>query len=183
MVNVTVESTPNPATMKFLPGRPVLAEGTANFASQDAAEASTLARRLFGIAGVRGVFFGSDFISVAKGECADWLDLETAVASAISIHFEAGLPVVGAAKEEETDTDIEDEVVARIRELIDNRVRPSVALDGGDIIFRSFDDGIVRVSLRGACAGCPSSAGTLKMGVENLLRHYVPAVQAVEAAD
>ena len=183
MVNVKVESTPNPATMKFLPGGPVLEEGTANFASPDAAESSTLARRLFGIEGVRGVFFGSDFISVAKSEGADWLDLETAVASAISTHFEAGLPVVEAAEEEEDDTDVEDAVVARIRELIDNRIRPSVALDGGDIIFRSFDDGIVRVSLRGACAGCPSSAGTLKMGVENLLRHYVPAVQAVEAAD
>jgi Fe-S cluster biogenesis protein NfuA len=183
MVNVTVESTPNPATMKFLPGGPVLAEGTANFASPADSDASPLARRLFGIAGVRGVFFGSDFISVAKSENADWLDLEPSVASTISAHFEASLPVVVAEKEEEDDIEVEDEVVARIRELIDTRIRPSAALDGGNIVFRSFDEGIVRVSLLGACAGCPSSAGTLKMGVENLLRHYVPEVRAVEAVD
>ena len=183
MVNVTVESTPNPATMKFLPGGPVLVEGTANFASSDAAEASPLARCLFGIAGVRGVYFGSDFISVAKGGDADWPDLEPAVTSAISAHFEAGLPMVAEAKEKKDDTEVEDEVVARIRELIDTQIRPSVALDGGDIVYRSFDDGIVKVSLQGACAGCPSSAGTLKMGVANLLRHYVSEVRAVEAAD
>ena len=161
----------------------MLAEGAANFASLAASDASPLARRLFGIGGVRGVFFGSDFISVAKSENADWLDLEPAVASIISAHFKASLPVVVAAKEEEDDMEVEDKVVARIRELIDSRVRPSVALDGGNVVFRSFDKGIVRVSLRGACAGCPSSAGTLKMGVENLLRHYVPEVRAVEAAD
>ena len=183
MVNVTVESTPNPAMMKFLPGGPVLREGTANFASSDTADTSPLARHLFTLSGVRGVFFGSDFISVAKSEDSDWPDLEPAVASVISAHFDANLPVVVVAKEEEDDTEVEDEVVARIKELIDTCIRPSVALDGGDIVYRSFDDGIVGVSLQGACAGCPGSAGTLKMGVENLLRHYVPEVRAVEAVD
>ena len=183
MVNVTVESTPNPATMKFLPGGPVLAEGTANFASPDVAHDSPLAQRLFGIAGVRGVFLGADFISIAKSEDVDWADLELAVASAILNHIEAGLPMLEEAKEEEDRAEVEDEVVSRSRELIDARVRPSAALDGGDIVYLDFDDGIVRVRLQGACAGCPSSAGTLKMGLENLLRHYVPEVRAVKAAD
>lgn len=185
MINVQTETTPNPATLKFLPGCPVMASGTANFASADMAAGAPLALRLFGIDGVKGVFFGADFISVAKSEAVEWQALEQAVADGIAAHFEAGQPVVIAPEEngaDENDGD-DDDVVAQIKDLLDTRIRPSVALDGGDIVYRGFERGVVYLSLQGACVGCPSSTATLKMGVENLLKHYVPDVLRVEAIE
>ncbi len=184
MINVLTETTPNPATLKFLPGCPVMLTGTANYASADMATGAPLALRLFGIDGVKGVFFGADFISVAKAEAMDWQALEPAVAQGIAAHFESGEPVVIAAEEPAPPAGEDgDEVVAQIRELLDTRIRPSVALDGGDIVYRGFDRGVVYLSLQGACVGCPSSTATLKMGVENLLKHYVPDVLRVEAIE
>lgn len=180
MVNVTTEQTPNPATMKFLPGTVVMPSGTANFASADAAATSPLAMRLFEVPGVAGVFLGADFVSVAKREAVDWADLETRIAGEISAHFDSGLPVI-TEPQAEVATDDDDEIVTQIRELLDTRIRPSVALDGGDIVYRGFERGVVFLSLQGACLGCPSSSATLKMGVENLLKHYVPDVLRVEA--
>lgn len=186
MINVVTEATPNPATLKFIPGCPVMTEGTANFASADMAEKAPLALRLFGIEGVKGVFFGADFISVAKSETADWPALEPAVTEGIEAHFASGEPAVLAAEEPEIGVgldEIEDEVVGQIKELLDTRIRPSVALDGGDIVYRGFERGVVYLSLQGACVGCPSSTATLKMGVENLLKYYVPDVLRVEAIE
>jgi len=183
MINVLTEATPNPATLKFLPGCPVMETGTANYASADMATGAPLALRLFGIDGVKGVFFGADFISVAKAEAADWQDLEAVVAQGIAAHFAAGEPVVIAAEEPGAVTEDDDEVVGQIKELLDTRIRPSVALDGGDIVYRGFERGVVYLSLQGACVGCPSSTATLKMGVENLLKHYVPDVLRVEAIE
>lgn len=183
MINVSTETTPNPATLKFLPGCPVMASGTANFASADMATGAPLALRLFGIEGVKGVFFGADFISVAKSEAVEWSALEQDVADGIAAHFEAGEPVVIVPENPGTGEDEDDETVAQIKELLDTRIRPSVALDGGDIVYRGFERGVVYLSLQGACVGCPSSSATLKMGVENLLKHYVPDVLRVEAIE
>lgn len=186
MINVVTETTPNPATLKFIPGCPVMDAGTANFASPDMAEKAPLALRLFGIEGVKGVFFGADFVSVAKSEAADWQVLEPSVAAGIEAHFASGDPVVLVAEEHGAglgDEEEDDEVVGQIKELLDTRIRPSVALDGGDIVYRGFERGVVYLSLQGACVGCPSSTATLKMGVENLLKHYVPDVLRVEAIE
>lgn len=185
MINVFTEATPNPATLKFLPGCPVMVSGTANYASADMATGAPLALRLFGIDGVKGVFFGADFISVAKAEGADWQVLEPVIAEGIAAHFAAGEPAVIAPEEPDVASgdDAGDEVVAQIRELLDTRIRPSVAMDGGDIVYRGFERGVVYLSLQGACVGCPSSTATLKMGVENLLKHYVPDVLRVEAIE
>ena len=186
MINVVTEATPNPATLKFIPGCPVMTAGTANFASPDMAEKAPLALRLFGIDGVKGVFFGADFVSVAKSETADWQALEPFVTAAIEAHFASGDPVVLPAEEHDAGTEDdaeEDEVVGQIKELLDTRIRPSVALDGGDIVYRGFERGVVYLSLQGACVGCPSSTATLKMGVENVLKHYVPDVLRVEAIE
>lgn len=184
MINVVTEATPNPATLKFIPGCPVMLAGTANFASQDMAEKAPLARRLFGIDGVKGVFFGADFISVAKSEAADWQALEPFVTAGIEAHFASGDPVVLPEEDHAAGVeDEDDEVVGQIKELLDTRIRPSVALDGGDIVYRGFERGVVYLSLQGACVGCPSSTATLKMGVENLLKHYVPDVLRVEAIE
>ena len=181
MINVVTVPTPNPATMMFRPGCTVMETGTANFPSADAAGASPLAARLFGIEGVAGVFLGSDFVSVAKRQPADWSALESPVRREIEAHFEAGAPVIAGATEAATDVVADGPVAARIIELLDERIRPSVALDGGDIVFRGFRDGVVYLSLEGACVGCPSSAATLKMGVENLLKFYLPEIDRVEA--
>jgi Fe-S cluster biogenesis protein NfuA len=180
---IQTESTPNPATLKFLPGRAVMAHGTANFT--DAAEAgrSPLVERLFALPGVTGVFLGADFITVSKDEGADWYQLKASVLGAIMEHFTAGLPVMlesetaaaGEAEEEGS------EVVQQIRELLETRVRPAVAQDGGDIIFDHYEDGIVYLHMQGSCSGCPSSTATLKAGIENMLRHYVPEVVEVRA--
>lgn len=182
---IQTESTPNPATLKFLPGREVMGEGAvADFPSREAAERSPLARALFETPEVGRVFFGSDFISVTKTD-GEWKHLKPAILGAIMEHFTRGLPLIErGAEEEEPLSDGEDsEVVAQIKELIETRVRPAVAQDGGDIIFRGFDEasGVVFLHMRGSCAGCPSSTMTLRNGIENMLRHYVPEVSAVEA--
>ena len=184
---IQTESTPNPATLKFLPGREVMGEGAvADFPTHEAGERSPLARALFAVPGVSRVFFGSDFISVTKAD-DDWKHIKPAILGAIMEHFTRDLPLIDAGSEEAEDTQSygegDPEIVAQIRELIDTRVRPAVAADGGDIIFKGFDGGagIVFLHMRGSCAGCPSSTMTLKNGIENMLRHYVPEVNAVEA--
>jgi len=186
MVNVIVESTPNPATLKFLPGCSVMETGTANFASPEKADKAPLVRQLFKIDGVAGVFLGADFISVAKRSTSDWQSLEPVVTETISVFFQSGGPAVTVEKNDGegagSDED-DDETVQQIKELLDTRIRPSVAMDGGDIVYRGFERGVVFLSLQGACIGCPSSNATLKMGVENLLKHYVPDVLRVEAVN
>ena len=187
---IETEPTPNPATLKFLPGVDVMGtRGTADFASEDSASRSPLAAQLFGLDGVARIFLGADFVTVTKFEAADWQTLRPQVLGAIMEHFMAGRPVLdglmeGDDAEAEEDVDPADaEVVAQIKELLDTRVRPAVASDGGDIVFRGFRDGIVRLHMQGACSGCPSSRATLKHGVENMLRHYVPEVVAVEQVE
>ena len=181
---IQTESTPNPATLKFLPGREVMGEGrVADFDSAEAAGRSSLARTLFEIPQVGRVFFGADFISVTKTD-GDWKHLKPGILAVIMEHFTRELPLIDAAAEEAEPAGAEDtEVVAQIRDLIETRVRPAVAQDGGDIIYRGFDvaSGVVFLHLRGSCAGCPSSTMTLKNGIENLLKHYIPEVSAVEA--
>jgi Fe-S cluster biogenesis protein NfuA len=190
---IQTQATPNPETLKFLPGRDVSPATPYDFASTDEAAASPLASALFGLRGVSGVFLGADFVSVTKTPDADWAHLKPQALAAIMDHFVSGAPVLADTGKAAPDGGDEDdivyegetaEIVTEIKELIASRVRPAVAQDGGDIVFRSFDvaTGIVRLSMRGACSGCPSSAMTLKQGVENLLRHYVPEVTAVEAA-
>ncbi len=184
---IETEATPNPATLKFLPGREVMGgRGTADFASAETAERSPLAARLFALPGVARVFLGADFITVTQTEEADWMSLRPQVLGAVMEHFMAGEPVLdgeeGEAGAEDFDP-ADQEVVEQIKELLDTRVRPAVASDGGDIVFRGFRDGVVRLHLQGACSGCPSSRATLKHGVENMLRHYVPEVVAVEQVE
>lgn len=181
---IQTEATPNPATLKFIPGRPVLPSGTRDFREAELASSSPLASRLFEIDGVRGVFFGPDFISVTKGEI-EWQHLKPAVLGAIMEHFVSGAPVLGEGDDEGGDAPAEDyspedqEIVDTIKELLDTRVRPAVAQDGGDIAFHRYDGGVVYLHMRGACAGCPSSVITLRHGIENLLRHFIPEVQEV----
>ena len=177
---IQTESTPNPATLKFLPGRTVLDEGAADFPDRTAASASPLAQRLFAIDGVEGVFFGTDFVTVTRGE-AEWAHLKPAILGALMEHFASGQPVMeGAAQAAHAEHDGPDaEIVNQIKELLDTRVRPAVAQDGGDITFHGFERGVVFLHMKGACAGCPSSTMTLKMGIENLLRHYIPEVTEV----
>jgi Fe-S cluster biogenesis protein NfuA len=180
---IQTEETPNPAALKFLPGRDVLAEGVADFTSREAAQRSPLARLLFEIDGVNGVFLAADFVTVTKAADKPWQTLKPMVLGAIMDHFTSGAPTIesDAAADEEIGSDAGDEIVAQIRELIDTRVRPAVAQDGGDIIYKGFKNGTVYLHMRGSCAGCPSSTATLKMGIENMLRHYVPEVLQVEA--
>jgi len=176
---IETEQTPNPASLKFLPGRTVMAAGTAHYPDPDACATSPLAQRLFGIPGVKGVFLGSDFVSVTKDDDTDWYRLKPEILGALMEHFTAGAPVfLGEAAEAEEE---DDEVVAQIKELLETRVRPAVAQDGGDILFHRFEDGIVYLHMQGSCSGCPSSTATLKAGIENMLRHYVPEVRSVEA--
>ena len=180
---IQTESTPNPATLKFLPGTTVLETGTADFPSEEAATASPLARRIFAVGDVTGVFLGSDFVTVTKAEGVEWDHLKPALLGAIMEHFQSGAPAIegaqaqgsGHAHHEGEDA----EVVGQIKELLDTRVRPAVAQDGGDITFHGFERGVVYLHMQGACAGCPSSTLTLKMGIENLLRHYIPEVTEV----
>lgn len=179
---IQTETTPNPATLKFLPGRSVLDSGTADFPTPESAGASPLAQRLFAVEGVTAVFFGDDFITVTKKEDLDWNHLKPAILGAIMEHFQSGAPVMesGAEQAAHSAHDGPDgEIVSQIKELLDTRVRPAVAQDGGDITFHGFDRGIVYLTMKGACAGCPSSTMTLKMGIENLLRHYIPEVTEV----
>jgi Fe-S cluster biogenesis protein NfuA len=183
---IQTESTPNPNTLKFLPGRDVMGEGAvADFPSAESGGRSPLAKALFAIPEVSRVFFGSDFISVTKRD-GDWKHLKPAILGAVMEHFTHGLPLMEGGVDEETEesySEEDSEVVEQIKELIETRVRPAVAADGGDIIFKGFDgdSGIVSLHLQGSCAGCPSSTMTLKNGIENMLRHYVPEVTAVEA--
>jgi Fe-S cluster biogenesis protein NfuA len=184
---IETEGTPNPATLKFLPGREVMPAGTADFPNVEAAAASPLALALFALPGVSRVFLGADFVTVTKDWDSDWQVLRPQVLGVIMDHFMAGRVVIeGAAPGENDEIEVapEDrEIVAQIRELIDTRVRPAVAMDGGDIVFRKFEDGIVHLSLQGSCSGCPSSRATLKHGIENMLKHYVPEVVAVQAVE
>ena len=184
---IQTEATPNPATLKFLPGKVVLEEGTVDFRSAADAQASPLAARLFTVPGVSGVFFGYDFVTVTK-DGAEWAHLKPAILGAIMEHFMSGAPIMGAAHAhagqddgEEFFEEGDETIVATIKELLETRVRPAVAQDGGDITFRGFRDGTVFLNMKGACSGCPSSTATLKHGVQNLLRHFVPEVQEVEA--
>ncbi len=180
---IQTESTPNPATLKFLPGQTVLEAGTADFPSAEAAEKSPLAQRIFGVDGVTGVFFGNDFVTVTKSEAAEWDHMKPAILGAIMEHYQSGQPIMTGEAEASSghaDHEGEDsEIVGQIKELLDTRVRPAVAQDGGDITFHGFERGVVYLHMQGACAGCPSSTITLKMGIENLLRHYIPEVTEV----
>lgn len=181
---IQTEQTPNPATLKFLPGRDVMGAGTADFSSAEDAKRSPLAEHLFGIDGVAGVFLGSDFITVTKGAERDWQLLKPAILGAIMEHYTSGRPVVVTPAESPADSGEpgeEDEVVAQIKDLIETRVRPAVAQDGGDIVFQSFEDGVVYLHMQGSCSGCPSSTATLKAGIENMLKHYIPEVVEVRA--
>ncbi len=178
---IQTEATPNPATLKFLPGRVVMEQGTANFPDAASVGRSPLAERLFALPGVTGVFLGSDFITVSKDDAADWYQLKPSVLGAIMEHFTAGLPVVLGTPEAVEEAEEGDEVVQQIKELLETRVRPAVAQDGGDIIFHRYEDGIVYLHMQGSCSGCPSSTATLKAGIENMLRHYVPEVVEVRA--
>jgi Fe-S cluster biogenesis protein NfuA len=182
---IQTETTPNPATLKFLPGRSVLASGTLDMPDRASAAQSALAERLFDIPGVAGVFFGADFITVSK-TAGEWQQLKPAILGAIMEHFMSGAPILketaaaGAPSgKDEFFEPADAETVATIKELIETRVRPAVANDGGDITFRGFKDGVVYLDMKGSCSGCPSSTATLKHGIQNLLRHFVPSVTEV----
>jgi Fe-S cluster biogenesis protein NfuA len=178
---IQTESTPNPATLKFLPGQTVLEMGTADFPSAETAGKSPLATRIFAVSGVTGVFFGTDFVTVTKAESVDWGHIKPAILGAIMEHYQSGAPVIEGeqAAAHQAHDGPDGDIVRQIKELLDTRVRPAVAQDGGDITFHGFDRGIVYLHMKGACAGCPSSTLTLKMGIENLLRHYIPEVTEV----
>lgn len=184
---IQTEATPNPATLKFIPGRTVLDTGTMEFASREAAARSPLAERLFDVPGISGVFYGYDFVTVTKAD-GDWQHLKPAILGAIMEHYMSGAPLLAdgtvgndeAADEEgEFFSEADADTVATIKDLIETRVRPAVANDGGDITFRGFKDGVVYLNMKGACAGCPSSTATLQHGIQNLLRHFVPDVVEV----
>ena len=181
---IQTEATPNPATLKFLPGRAVLETGTLDLRNRDEATQSPLAERLFAVDGVRGVFFGSDFIAVTKDEAAEWQHLKPMILGGIMEHFMSGAALLNGASTESDEADeffdaADAETVATIKELIETRVRPAVASDGGDITFKGFKDGVVYLNMKGACAGCPSSTATLRHGIQNLLRHFLPDVTEV----
>ena len=180
---IQTEATPNPATLKFLPGRTVLENGTLDLRSGDDTAQSPLAQRLFTVDGVNGVFFGSDFIAVTKDDAAEWQHLKPMILGGIMEHFMSGAPILadgaGAAAADEFFEAKDADTVATIKELIETRVRPAVANDGGDITFKGFKDGVVYLNMKGACAGCPSSTATLRHGIQNLLRHFLPDVTEV----
>jgi Fe-S cluster biogenesis protein NfuA len=184
---IQTEDTPNPASLKFLPGREVTGSAPpVDFPNQDAAEASPLAAALFAIEGVSSVFFGADYIVVSKADALEWQVVKPAILTAIMEHLIAERPLMaagftGGPADEAQIAEEDTEVVAMIKQILDTRVRPAVAQDGGDIVFHGFEDGIVSLHMRGACAGCPSATATLKQGVENLLKHYVPSVSEVRA--
>jgi Fe-S cluster biogenesis protein NfuA len=180
---IQTEQTPNPSTLKFLPGRVVMDKGTMDFAGVDTAAASPLAKRLFAVEGVERVFFGSDFVTVTKAADKDWQILKPSILGGIMEHYTSGEPVVAgeAAAAPGGAAEDDDEIVAQIKDLLETRIRPAVAQDGGDIIFQDFREGVVYLHMQGSCSGCPSSTATLKMGIENLLKHYVPEVVEVQA--
>jgi Fe-S cluster biogenesis protein NfuA len=176
---IQTETTPNPATLKFLPGRSVLPSGGIDMPDRESAAQSALAERLFDIAGVCGVYFGTDFITVSRN-AGDWQQLKPAILGAIMEHFMSGAPILKEEDKAEAKDEFYDaadaETVATIKDLIETRVRPAVANDGGDITFRGFKDGIVYLDMKGSCSGCPSSTATLKHGIQNLLKHFIPSV-------
>ena len=184
---IQTEQTPNPQTLKFLPGKVVMEEGTAFFQNVEEGSNSPFAKRLFELDGVEGVFFGSDFITITKNQSLDWQVMKPLILGSIMDHYNSGDVTINNQKKnddtslkvDENDTDI----VKQIKELLDTRVRPAVAMDGGDIVYDSFKDGVVYLHMQGACSGCPSSTATLKMGIENMLKHYVPEVQEVRPID
>ena len=183
---IQTETTPNPATLKFLPGRIVLDSGTAEFRDADEATSSPLAASLFEIPGVTGVFYGYDFITVSKDE-PDWQHLKPAILGTIMQHFMSGAPIMANGRSDSVETtegEFFDEsdatIVETIKELLETRVRPAVAQDGGDITFKGYRDGTVYLNMKGACSGCPSSTATLQHGIQNLLRHFIPEVREVE---
>ncbi len=187
---IQTEQTPNPASLKFLPGCEVMIKGSAEFTSSEVAEkTSPLAARLFKVVGVTGVFLGSDFITVSKGPDADWADMKPALLAEIMEHFTRGEDVIkdehlqAATAPRTAASEHDSEIVKQIVEILDTRIRPAVAMDGGDIEFDTFDDGIVYLYMRGACAGCPSSTMTLKSGIENMLKHFIPEVKEVRASN
>jgi len=181
---IQTESTPNPATLKFLPGKPVLDQGTLDMPTREAAAQSPLAERLFDVPNVGGVFFGADFISVTKTD-GDWQQLKPAILGAIMEHYMSGAPIVTSGAEPAGEDEFFDaadtETVATIKDLIETRVRPAVAGDGGDITFKGFKEGVVYLQMKGACSGCPSSTATLQHGIQNLLKHFVPEVTEIRA--
>lgn len=182
---IQTEETPNPATIKFIPGQAVTGDKTYDFASAQEAHYAPLAQRLFGIVGVSRVFLARDFVSVSKADDTDWSMLTPMILAALMDHFSTDQPIIDQSYlEAKTAVNPEEDAIsAQIRELLEERVRPMVAMDGGDIVFDRFEDGIVFLQMRGACAGCPSSTATLKMGIENMLKHYVPEVEDVRAVE
>src|SRR5215472_3515628 len=177
---IQTEETPNPSTLKFIPGQIVMPSGTADFRTEATAGRSPLAKALFAVGGVDGVFLGSDFISVTKAADADWFSVKPAVLAAIMDHYTSGLPAVEETVAP-TSSEHDSEIVVQIKEILDTRVRPAVAQDGGDIVFEDFEDGVVYLQMHGSCSGCPSSTATLKAGIENMLRYYIPEVREVRA--
>ena len=185
---IQTEHTPNPQTLKFLPGKVVMDEGTAFFQNIDKTSNSPMAKRLFDVDGVTGVFFGSDFITITKNDSLDWQVMKPAILGSIMDHFNSGEPTINNETNDEKKKSLlensnDSDIVKQIKELLDTRVRPAVAMDGGDIIYDSYTDGIVYLHMQGACSGCPSSTATLKMGIENMLKHYVPEVKEVRPID
>ena len=184
---IQTEHTPNPQTLKFLPGKVVMDDGTAFFQNIEEGSNSPFAKRLFKVEGVEGVFFGSDFITITKQQSVDWQIMKPLILSAIMDHYNSGDKTIDNPEKKENNSLQQDEndseIVKQIKELLDTRVRPAVAMDGGDIIYNSFKDGIVYLQMQGACSGCPSSTATLKMGIENMLKHYIPEIQEVRPID
>lgn len=183
---IQTESTPNPLTLKLIPGKPVHPTGTAFYTSRDQAGPSPLAQALFALPEVTAVFLANDFITVTRTPEVEWDVIKPALLTAIMDHYLSGKPVVveappAKAQPASSGSDVDQEIINQIRELIDTRVRPSVAMDGGDILFHDFKDGVVQLEMHGACSGCPSSTMTLKQGIENMLKHYIPEVRSVEA--
>jgi Fe-S cluster biogenesis protein NfuA len=182
---IQTERTPNPATLKFLPGREVMPSGTANFPDSETAEASPLAKSLFEIGDVTGVFFGSDFVTVTKGEgSSDWQELKAPILAALMQHFTSGAPLILEAVQDQAgseDDPADEDIIVQIKDILEQKVRPAVARDGGDILYHGFREGVVYLQMQGSCSGCPSSTMTLKNGIENLLRHYVPEVVEVRS--
>ena len=185
---IQTEQTPNPQTLKFLPGKPVMDDGTAFYQKIEEATDSPFARRLFAIEGVEGVFFGSDFITITKKNSYEWQVIKPSILGGIIDHFNSEDKTVEKSITNQSENNNEknkddSDIVKQIKELLDTRVRPAVAMDGGDIIYNDFTDGIVYLKMQGACSGCPSSTATLKMGIENMLKHYIPEVQEVRPVD
>ena len=180
-MNIQIEVTPNPSSLKFLPGKIVMEKGTADFRNVEKAKHSPLALNLFKIDGVEGVFFGSDFISITKSDNHDWQMLKLSISETIIKYYKSGAAIMLQEEQDKTGTSTteDNEAVIKIKEILDTKVRPAVAKDGGDITFQSFDNGIVYLQMKGSCSGCPSSTATLKAGIENMLKHYVPEVREV----